>query len=698
MNTRPLHPESAVIHAQTSVSGELTDLLIELASGLRRACVYGPDHPAVLEAAKSFVARSSTRRRDRGTLSIAAAGSHLIVEVRPAVELMRRLSGVTTGLEHPLLGALAERLNRHQVGEIILAEGVTPKEIAAVLGFLSTDPATTGRPLANEDEETLRSIPNIRIHRGISSVELNSHDDSQDPDWQSDAELWSSFARVALGIPESEDDQPHSPAEVATALAARATNPSFNRRIVPHLLAISMRLGVSDPLESAALARRLSDVFRRLDSDTLGVLLSMSGDPHLQRDFLRDATTALDVDVVLSLIQAAAESETSDISRWMLRLLSKLARHAGEEGDPVAHRSESGLRDQIGALLSGWHLENPNPEDYEEALGRMSAAGHQDAGASGPSRVRVAAERVLQVALEVGVGGPVLRSAVDEMVASRKIPAVVELVEEVPDGDPAIEVWDRLVDRPVLYRLIEEDEPDWEVLDIILPHAGLDAVEPLLDRLATAESRSDRRRLFDLILAFGPEVGAPAVRCLGLPDSTPWFVLRNVLSLLAMLDVWPESFDPWHLTTHEHPQVRHEAVRLCLRMPATRERAILRALEDQNSRLVAMGIAEAEQGCPAEAEEKLVQVALAEEGEFAEFRTHSIRALVKLGSAGALEALLEIASPRRKGLRRRFSDESPEVLAALRGLSRVWLHDERARELLVAARDSGLPRIVEAAS
>jgi hypothetical protein len=133
-------------------------------------------------------------------------------------------------------------------------------------------------------------------------------------------------------------------------------------------------------------------------------------------------------------------------------------------------------------------------------------------------------------------------------------------------------------------------------------------------------------------------------------------------------------------------------------MPATRERAILRALEDQNSRLVAMGIAEAEQGCPAEAEEKLVQVALSEEGEFAEFRTHSIRALIKLGSAEALEALLEIASPRRKGLRRRFSDESPEVLTALRGLSRVWLHDERARELLAAARESGLPKIVEAAS
>jgi len=698
MKTRPIHPDSAVVRTQASVSGELSDLLIELASGLRRACVYGPHHPAVLDAAKSFVERSSTRRRDRGTLSIAAAGSHLIVEVRPTVELMRRLSGVTTGLEHPLLGALAERLTKHEVGELVLAEGVTPKEIAVVLGFLSTDPADTGRPLADEGEEALRSIPNVRIHRSAAPVELHSPDHSEDPDWESDADLWTSFARVALGIPESEDDQPHSPAEVASALAARAPNPSFNRRIVPHLLAISMRLGVSDPLESAALARRLSEVFRRLDSDTLGVLLSMSGDPSLQRDFLRDATTALDVDVVLALIQAAAESESNDISRWMLRLLSKLARHAGTDGDPAAHRGESGLREQIGALLSGWHLENPNPEDYEEALGRMSSAARPDAGEYGPTKVRVAAERVMQAALEVGVGGPVLRQAVDDMVAGRQIPAVVDLLQEVPEGDLPAEVWDRLVDRPVLYRLIEEDEPDWEVLDVILPHAGLDAVEPLIDRLAAADSRSDRRRLFDLILAFGPDVAGPAARCLGQPETTPWYVLRNVLSLLAMLDAWPESFDPWDLTHHEHPQVRLEAVRLCLRMPATRERAILRALEDGNSRIVAMGIAEAEQGCPAEAEDRIVQIALSEEGEFAEFRTHCIRALVKRGSPGALGALVEIAAPRRRGLRRRFADESPELLAALRGLAQVWPQDEEARELLAAARESGLPRIVEAAS
>ncbi|MGB5676145.1 MAG: hypothetical protein WBO43_16560 [Gemmatimonadota bacterium] len=690
--------DAPVVEAHASVSGELSDLLIELASGLRRACVYGPRHNTVLEAATSFVARSSSRRRDRGTLAIAAAGSHLIVEVRPAVELMRRLSGVTTGLEHPLLGALADRLNKHEVGEIVLAEGVTPKEIAAVLGFLSTDPDQTGRALGREDEEALRSLPSIRIHRSAISAEVGSASASEDPDAENDAELWAGLARAALGIPESEEVQPHSPAEVATALAARAANPKFNRRITPHLLAISKRLGVANPLESAALARRLSEVFRRLDSDTLGALLSMSGDPNLQRDFLRDATTALDVDVVLGLIQAAAETNASDISRWMLRLLSKLARHAGTESGPVAHRSESGLREQIRALLSGWNLENPNPEEYEEALAGMSSATRSARDGSGSVRSGVGAKRVLQTALEVEEGGPVVRCAVDDMVSNRQIPDIVDLLQRAPDGTLPAEIWARLVDRPVLYRLIEEDEPDWDVLDLVLPHAGLDAVEPLLDRLASADSRSDRRRLFDLIRLLGPEVGEPAVRCLGQPDTTPWYVLRNVLSLLAVLDVWPESFDPWYLTSHENSQVRLEAVRLCLRMPALRDKAILRALEDQNSRVVAMGIAEAERGCPADAEERLVGIARSAEGEFVEFRTHCIRALTDLGSPGALEALLEIASPRRKGLRRQCLDESPELLAALRGLVQVWPEDERARQSLVAARASDRPAIVEAAS
>lgn len=691
------HSDTAVADRYASVSGELTDLLIELAYGLRRACVYGPHNPAVLEAATSFVARFSGRRGDRGALSIAVAGSHLIVEVRPVVMLTRRFSGVTTGLEHPLLGALADRLAQHEVGEIVLAEGVTAKEIASILGFLSTDPAGTGRPLGQEDDEALSAIPNIRIHRDATPRETAISGDAPSDDPEHDAQLWSALARAALGIPEDEEDRTYKPSEVATAIAVRAGNPAFDRRIAAQVLAVSSSLGAGGPLESVDLARRFSDVLRRLDRPTLRVLLAMSGDSRLQQEFLRDAASSLDVDVVFELVHAAGEDEDSDISRWMLRLLSKLARHAQTEDGPVSHRSDAALREQIRTLLSGWQLDNPNPEDYEEALTQLSSVSGE-----GPEtdtvRSRVDATRTLAVALEVGVDGPAVRQAVDEMIATGRIGEMAVHLDKAPDRNLAELLWTRLADRTVLYRLIEEEEPDWEVIDLVLPHAGMEAAEPLLDRLAEADSLAIRRRLFDRLLGLGSGVGKPAVRCLGQPDDTPWYVLRNVLSLLAMLETWPDGFDPWDLTEHENPQVRLEAMKLCLRMPSMRARATVRAMEDKNTRIAALGVVEAESGCPAEAEPLLVSIALSEEGALSEFRTHSIRALTRLGSPAALEALLEIAAPRRRGLRRVLPDETPELLAALRGLASGWPNDRRAREVLSTARASGSVKIKEAAS
>lgn len=398
METDLLQLDAPVVEAHGSVSRELSDLLIEFASGLRRASVYGPKHRAVLDAATSFVTRFSARRGYRGTLAIAEAGSHLIVEVRPVARLARRLGGVVTGLEHPLLGALAERLKSHEVGEIVLAEGVMPKEIASIMGFLSTDPSRTGRPLGAESVESLERLPHIRIHttEQVSEALLGMDDPARDPD--DDERLWSGFARAALGIPDSEEERRYGPAEVAAAIAARSGNPSFDRRIANHVLGLSESLGSLGPLDAPELRRRFSEVLRRLDRHTMQALLAMSGDSSLQREFMANAATALDVDVVFALVEAAAETDGSDISRWMLRLLSKLARHtAGGEGSPLGHRSETALREQVKALLSGWQLVNPNPEDYDEALARMSSASRSE-GHSKTVRSGVGATRIVQVA------------------------------------------------------------------------------------------------------------------------------------------------------------------------------------------------------------------------------------------------------------------------------------------------------------
>ncbi|MEJ2548697.1 MAG: hypothetical protein P8125_12940, partial [Gemmatimonadota bacterium] len=373
---------AALENASPSLAGELSDLLIELAAGLKRACVYGTDHPRVHEAASSFVSRNSGRRNYRGTLSIVSAGTHLIVEIRPVVRLTRRLGGITTGLEHPLLAAFAERLATHEVGALDLAEGVTSQEIAAILGFLASDPASTGRPLGHEDEAALSALPKIRIHRSVRTRSALPADESTPRDPEENQRLWSAFAKAALGIPDVERERPYPPSEVAAAIEARADNPEFELRIRAHIQGISTRLGEADPLESADLAHRFSDVLRRLDRRTLRTVLSLRGDEGIPTSLLRDLAGALDVDIVLKLIQVAAEDEANDISRLMLRLLSKLARHAQAADGATSSRSDLALREQIESLLTDWSLEDPTPDDYDDVLSRMSSASDSIPGAS----------------------------------------------------------------------------------------------------------------------------------------------------------------------------------------------------------------------------------------------------------------------------------------------------------------------------
>ena len=682
------------------MSAELSDLLVQFASGLRQARVYGPKSTAVRDTATSFVADFSSRRGDHGSLAIATAGSHLIVEVRPTAVLARQLSGVITGVEHPLLGALADRLAAHEVGEIVLAEGVTAEEIASVMGFLSTDPARTGRALGREPQESLDRIPHIRVHgadclvgAGGGALESAPARDPAEGD-----RLWTEFARAALGIPDQEESGPYPAAEIAVAIAARSGNAAFDRRIVYHANRLSSHLAGVEPSQTTDLRDRFSDVLRRLDRATVRSLLSMGGDRTLRRDFIRQAASSLPVDVVFELVRAAAEAEGSDISRWMLRLLSKLARHVnqGEEAAAsIGRRSERALREQIKALLEGWDLENPNPADYEEALARMSASSGEGERTVA-TRTCVGHARVIQMSLETGAEGMALWRAVDRLVEGRRIEEAVRILREAPEGRLTEEVRARLAGRSVILRLVEEEDPDWDVLEELLPHSGLDAAGPLLDRLAASDSMSVRRRLFDLIPSLGPGVGGIAVR--RLDQSAPWYVLRNLLSLLSRLEAWPDRFEPWTLTRHQNPQVRLEAVRLCLQMPATRERAIVVALADSHGRIVALGIAEAARGCPAEAEPRLIEIASAEEGEFAEFRPQAVRALVGLASQRGCDALLEIAAPRRRGLRHQLPPESPVLLAALRGLAGTWPADPRVREIVELARSTGTDAIREAVS
>ena len=73
-----------------------------------------------------------------------------------------------------------------------------------------------------------------------------------------------------------------------------------------------------------------------------------------------------------------------------------------------------------------------------------------------------------------------------------------------------------------------------------------------------------------------------------------------------------------------------------------------------------------------------------------------LRALARLATPGARKALMDIAGPRRKGLRRSLPRTSREMLAALGGLAASWDADPDVQSILKLAKASNDPEVRKA--
>jgi len=170
-----------------------------------------------------------------------------------------------------------------------------------------------------------------------------------------------------------------------------------------------------------------------------------------------------------------------------------------------------------------------------------------------------------------------------------------------------------------------------------------------------------------------------------------------MLALMGALPMWPAEFDPSRFRSHDNAQVRFEALKLCMRLPKLRPGAVLDALRDDVGRIQALGVIEAETGAPAEAEPLLCKFAL-DADEDLEVRLPAIRALGRLRTEGARDALIQIVDMRRKLLGGSGIEASPEKLAALRTLVAWWPSDGAVREIVDVASASSDPSVAEAAA
>src|SRR5439155_19396317 len=109
----------------------------------------------------------------------------------------------------------------------------------------------------------------------------------------------------------------------------------------------------------------------------------------------------------------------------------------------------------------------------------------------------------------------------------------LDALDAVTAGGAASEVGrGRLATADGVRRVANREPVDFKTLERLVPLVGVAAAAPLLDVLATAESRGARRGLLAQLAKIGPALAATVIAPL---DDRRWYVVRHLLTVLQEL-------------------------------------------------------------------------------------------------------------------------------------------------------------------
>jgi hypothetical protein len=674
-------PRPSASPERAALSRELGEFLVELSIGLNRYAMYPEGHPSLGPGAAGIVRRAETLLQQRSVLALGVARDQLVIE------------GVATDVKHPVLRELAARLHRHQLGAVTFRRGVDVAEVASALRALSADAERGGVPLGLGPPEALRAWPHIELHP-VTFGQLELVDQEAAPDDARGAQLWIGLARAALAGGEESTATPATtePVAIARAIDEHPRSAAYDQVVVGYLLQISSELQAAGGADAAALRRRISRLIAAMHPDTLRRLVEMGGDARQRHQFVLDASHGMSVDAVLEIVKAAAEASGQTISHGLLRMLSKMATHAGDEG-ATWQQADAQLREQVRSLVDHWTLADPNPEGYGRVLETMARTAPLRPG-RGLALDAPEAIRMVQLGLELDRRSLALWRAVSAVVDQGRVVQVVELLDQLPAyHETGRDVWRHLGSPGVVRRLLTEPA-DFKTLDRLLPRLDVPALEPMLDTLAESSNRATRRALLDRLARAPADLGPSLV---GRLRDQRWYVQRNMLVLLDSLSKLPEGFAPAPYAAHPDARVRREALKLRLKVPADREAGILAGLEDPDAQVAQLALIAAQQGCSSAA--LAVITRRLTDGTYAEeIRVPGIKALGRSHSPEALDVLLAFTDGGTNWFgRRRLPPKSPELLAALVSLAGGWSRHPRARQVLARAGRAPDPEIRAAA-
>ncbi len=660
---------SAEPSAPGAPSRELTEFLIELATGLQKRAMYPEGHPMLLATVDRLLARLAALVGDRPALAIGVARTQLLVD------------GCATDAHHLLCRELAARLHRHRVASLRIEAAVTAAELDQLLARLAGEPGRGQRALGlsapgNSEWSHVTLQPTGYERLGLRGTGAGD-DPAEEP--ASGGELfWLELARLALDGEQPSPAGSEGAADVAAALSRRIADPHAAAGVLAGLSRLAESVQTESGEAAAEMRARVSALISLLEPGALTRLIAAGSDAERER-FTAAAAAALTPEAVVDVMDAAATATRRTISPHLLRLLRKLGHLADAGPDSARVAADAAVRRHAASLLTDWGLDDPNPTQYTgvlEVMADRNAMPAADADLAPDPLV------ILWTALEVGVPEPRGCAAALELVAAGRTTEVLDALAATPEGPTSEPIWRAVGTPEALRAALLAHGIDHAPVRTLIRRLGVAAVDPLLDLLGRAEDHATRAGALAALEALGTPSAARAVERLA---DAPWYLQRNLLHLLGRVRPWPEGFSPAPWATHPDGRVRREAIKLLLDLPAHRDEGLSRGLADADPGITAVALATALESCPVSVL-PLIERMARDPARLSAHRVMAIRVLARSRSARALESLASLAVTRTRWLRRqRLAPKSPEVLAAIAGLATHWPGEPRVQQVLAAA-------------
>ncbi|HEU5219526.1 MAG TPA: hypothetical protein VFU23_12780, partial [Gemmatimonadales bacterium] len=287
-----------------TLSPDLSAFLTQLSVALHKYRAYPAGHPMRSEARSLILGQLATALEERPVLRIGVARRHLLID------------DLASDPSQTVLGELAERLHRRQIGVLMLCRGLGSQDLERTLERLNADPRRLSAKALTEPE----AIGNYVELLPLSYNHLVMAGDDG-PSADSTDSLWAELARITAA-PYAEIGG-HGARAMAQALLASRENPVLWAKMMKALERFGRAAVRESGTKGIAARRELREVFEAVPPEELASLLNIDlARPGAIAELIENAEW-LPLSALTQLVESAAAATGQTVSHFLLRLLRK---------------------------------------------------------------------------------------------------------------------------------------------------------------------------------------------------------------------------------------------------------------------------------------------------------------------------------------------------------------------------------------